>query len=287
MRVLKFADIRQLEPGEVIPSFRATIKKLYKFESKPDSKNPGQTWSYQFAVLAEGGDEIKCSFKNQPEFGREWEGAVIVVSCNQGDRGMTGIKRDIDDYDKKNIKPMISVTATAKIDEERGGANQAPAQAAPAPTQTQRSRQPEPPPESRRQERAPAQESRPATQQTRQPAPQNEPAAPQNTQTTQQRQRAKSEETPLKEQLSNYYDARKFAMRSANAMRINLNAAMWLADAYKKEHGLELSPEGVRAFAITMAIEMAKKIGIGMLPAMPLEDLLQKIEVEAKSQSAV
>lgn len=261
MRVLTIRDVEELGVDEIIPAVRGQIKKVFDYTSGTNNHGP---WSFQNLILKQGGSEIKVKLKLQSKFDSSWEGANIIIMCKEGNRGLTGVKRAVDDYKGAN-KPMIMVTETGIIEEDKAdqGGDEGPAE---QPQARQRSNQP--PTETRqRQEPARQRETQPE-----QPARQRE---------SQQEQRPSRSDPPnnppanrpppptpgsQEDQMECYRNARVLAGKMATALCLGFDAAVLVGKHVEAKHGVKLGAEQLEKLAVSVMISLDRADKVGGLP---------------------
>ena len=111
MRIVKLSDVPVLEDGEIIPSIRGTIVDVY--ERKTGSNDKGE-WSIQNATISGDGVKVDLKVHNRDDI-KPFKGKVVLISCKDGSKGLTGVYALHDTYGGKTTK-KVKLTATAVIE---------------------------------------------------------------------------------------------------------------------------------------------------------------------------
>lgn len=117
MREVPIADIYKLGHKEILPSVRGVLIELVPMKQDKNSKGP---WSIQKGVIRDSTGEIAVKFMNRfRELPQSLINREILISCKEGDRGMTGVYSYDDTYPGETSR-IVEVTATALIDDADG-----------------------------------------------------------------------------------------------------------------------------------------------------------------------
>lgn len=142
MRIVPINQIlTELQDGEVVPSVRGLITEVYDPNSGQNDNGP---WSFQNLKLKDQSGEIKVKLKDCEPVPKNMKGRTVVIACNDGPHGLTGVKASDDEYRGKTSR-ILWVTKSAHITL----ADEPQQQAAPAPQSkpaTQTGGQAKPPP---------------------------------------------------------------------------------------------------------------------------------------------
>src|SRR5215469_15507457 len=111
MRELTIQQINELDHGEIIPSFRATIAKIYDQKTGEGEYGP---WYLQNLIVTDGTDDISVTWCGFDPFDRGCRGQTFLFECHEGKKGLAGIKRDIREFNDK-IYEGIKITDSARI----------------------------------------------------------------------------------------------------------------------------------------------------------------------------
>lgn len=111
-RIVTLKEALAYDKGEIIPSVRGKLTALYDRNSGTNDRGE---WSIQNAELTDATGKIKLKITDRDALPKEWKGREVVLSCNDGNKGLTGLKADDDTYKGKTSK-IIKVTPSAHID---------------------------------------------------------------------------------------------------------------------------------------------------------------------------
>jgi len=100
-----------LGSGETVPAVKGTIKQV--FDQNKGTNSHGD-WKLQNIVLTDSAGEIKVKIADRDPIPGNWKGKLVCIECNDGGKGMTGIKAKDDEYRGK-VTRILSVTPTAHI----------------------------------------------------------------------------------------------------------------------------------------------------------------------------
>ncbi len=125
MRLIPIKDALTFSPEENVPSVRGKVKEIYK--PSTGSSDKGE-WSFQNLVIVDESGQIKVKLKDREPLPLDYKGRVILISCKEGDKGLSGVKIKEDEYRGK-IDKVLWVTPSATIDRVEGSAPAAPQQA--------------------------------------------------------------------------------------------------------------------------------------------------------------
>jgi hypothetical protein len=135
MRIVSIREVLALGAGETIPSVKGRVLEVFDRNSGTISKGPraGESWAIQNLRISDGTGEIKIMVKDREDaLPKSYKGRELVLSCNDGNKGLTGLKAQDDEYRGK-VERIIAVTKSAHIELADGAAAQnAPSIAAPA-----------------------------------------------------------------------------------------------------------------------------------------------------------
>ena len=111
MRVVTIAEVLAMGPDEIVPCVHGKITAI--FGAKAGTSDKGN-WSFQNGEIMDASDKIRITLKDRAVLGNEWKGKTVYITCKQGEKGMTGIKRKDEEY-RGQTKPILWVTPTAEI----------------------------------------------------------------------------------------------------------------------------------------------------------------------------
>lgn len=249
MRLIPIPTLLEMEEEEAVPAFRGTIKRVF---GRSTGSNDHGEWSLQNLIVTEPGAdkvEIKVKLKDQPEIPEKAKGRSLYVESNRGERGMTGIKIKVENYQGKPRK-YVHVTKTAAVTLlDRNAAN-------PAPNAGSEDRAPVGSPEE--QGEAPRAKAQPQN-----PAPQNPaPAAAAAPQNPPKSADGKPKRDPKQ------HEAELTLIQQANLWRRCLAVMHKTADDYFAATGERLDGETIRSGTSTLFIQGARD---GLYRSMPRE----------------
>jgi len=132
-RMISIADILNMGVGEIIPGLRAKIAKVQKQRIGEGANGP---WTMQLVTLKDGTGMIEAKLWNRDVYNANDVGAEFIFESTETQRGLSGLKRAIHEYQGKET-PQVDINGAADISPVSGHApTPAPAQpAAPAPQQ--------------------------------------------------------------------------------------------------------------------------------------------------------
>lgn len=133
MRIVNISDVLQYTAGETVPSVRGLVAGIF---ARTTGQNSNGDWSFQNLTLKDSTGEIKVKLKDCDELPLTLKGKQVILSCNEGQHGLTGVKAQDDEYRGK-VSRILWVTKSHHIEVVDGQQQQAPA-----------TRQSEPPPQS-------------------------------------------------------------------------------------------------------------------------------------------
>lgn len=130
-RIVSLADALKCDPKEQLPAVRGKVLKVGKYFSGQSAKGP---WSFQTVTLEDGGTKADVKFKGRDQFDGSAVGKVMFVVAHNGERGLTGVRAEEDEYNGK-ISRIVLVTPSAEVTFGQGNwgaSNDKPAAAAAA-----------------------------------------------------------------------------------------------------------------------------------------------------------
>lgn len=129
-RMISIADILNMSVGEIIPGFRAKIAKVQKQRSGEGANGP---WTMQLITLKDGTGAIEAKLWNRDNYTNADVGADFVFESTETQRGLSGLKRALHEYQGKET-PQVDINGAADISPVSGHSpNPAPAPIAQAP----------------------------------------------------------------------------------------------------------------------------------------------------------
>lgn len=234
MRIVPLQEVLKLDPGEVVPCVKARIKTIH--DRKTGTGQYG-AWSVQNIQLTDvSGVTIKAGVWNRPAIPSDWRGKIVVISSNEGKKGLAGVKVKEEEYRGQKNKSLE--VADSALFEVAGMPEDAPPSA--AATQT-------PPP---------AQNAAPAANGAQRQAHENGATEPP--------QRGPNPEDGIKL-------ARKCAGRHANALSIAFDAAWHVAGQFHQKTGVDLGNDAIKSMAVHICISMGRDGVIDGLPSGRME----------------
>ncbi len=133
MRIVTIKEVLGLGSGEVVPAVKGTIKNVY---DQNKGTNSHGDWKLQNLMLTDSTGEIKVKVADRDPIPANWKGRVVCIECNDGGKGLTGIKAKDDEYRGK-VSRILSVTPTAHMTLVEPGQAAQPAQQPAQPAQQQ------------------------------------------------------------------------------------------------------------------------------------------------------
>lgn len=113
MRVVPIAQCYELQAGEIVPSVRGVLKEVWDRNSGQNAKGD---WALQNLLLVdESGKDIKVKLQDRDAVPKTWKGREVYIYCNDGGKGLTGIKAKDDEYRGK-VSRILSVTPSAHVE---------------------------------------------------------------------------------------------------------------------------------------------------------------------------
>jgi hypothetical protein len=127
MRIVPIKEALAYGAGETVPSVRGRITDV----SKQIAGGQGEkAWKFQKLTIKDDSGEIVAKIWDRDPIPHTVKGQTAVLSCKEGDKGLTGIKAKEDDY--RGVKSTIlNITSTGIID-IGGGSAAAASETAPA-----------------------------------------------------------------------------------------------------------------------------------------------------------
>jgi hypothetical protein len=110
-RIVPLAEALKMDPGEQLPAIRGKVVKVGKYFSGESAKGP---WSFQTLVIDEGGTKADVKFKGRDQIAPDAVGKVAFVVANNGERGLTGLRVEDDEYNGKTTR-IVLVTPSAEL----------------------------------------------------------------------------------------------------------------------------------------------------------------------------
>ena len=215
-RMISIQDILNMGVGEIIPGLRAKIAKVQKQRTGEGANGP---WTMQLVTLKDGTGMIEAKMWNRDVYTNADVGAEFIFQSTETQRGLSGLKRAIHEYQGKET-PQVDINGAADISPVTGAAPATASAPAPAPS-------------------APAPQQRQAATSPRQQAP-----AP--------RQPATATGNPWSE-----VDA--VLLRQVNLRIRCEQAAIRVAEVLHAETGYAMEPDEIERRATTFYIELNRK----------------------------
>ncbi len=131
-RMISIQDILNMGVGEIIPGLRAKIAKVQKQRTGEGANGP---WTMQLVTLKDGTGIIEAKLWNRDVYTNADVGAEFIFESTETQRGLSGLKRAIHEYQGKET-PQVDINGAADIAPVTGAAT-APVPTAPAPQQRQ------------------------------------------------------------------------------------------------------------------------------------------------------
>lgn len=246
---------------EVVPGVRGRVLFVGKYSEGEIKKGAriGEKYQIQNIEVQDGTGKIKVMVNAHGPIEASWKGREIVICSHDGPKGLTGCYRDTDTYQDANA-PMIRCTASAEIDLAENA--QAPTASAPGATVA-----PAQPP-------APMPGYPPVAPPGPAPGPVQrndvlaaaQAAAAQAAADVVAKAAAAEKRAAAQNPLT---AARKGMMQSVNAALLSFDAAVFVANAVKEKHGLDLGPDAIERLAVSFLIEAGRRGFTTTLPTSP------------------
>lgn len=230
-RMISIQDILNMGVGEIIPGLRAKIAKVQKQRTGEGANGP---WTMQLVTLKDGTGIIEAKMWNRDVYTNADVGAEFIFESTETQRGLSGLKRAIHEYQGKET-PQVDINGAADISPVSGY------MAPPAPTPI--------PPE----RHAPAPQQRQAAPQQRQQAPYQLPPS------TAQR-RNDGTNPPNLSSGNPWSEVDAVLLRQVN-LRIRCEqAAIRVAEVLHVETGYAMEPDEIERRATAFYIELNRKL---------------------------
>ena len=110
MRIIPIADVFGMDHDDTVDAVCGTVTELFP---RKNGTNSNGEWSLQNLKLKDQTGEIQIQLKDRDALPQNFKGKAIIIHCNQGQKGKTGLKAKNDNY--KGPQRIISVTPTAHI----------------------------------------------------------------------------------------------------------------------------------------------------------------------------
>ncbi len=255
MRLVTLKEIAALEPGEIVPGFRAQIKEVKQPKSGQNEHGP---WTIQSLTLMDSTAIVQVKLFDAPAFTPQWVNAWIVVESSMNDKGkLSGIL--VSTYrDKKEIH--VKAKSGAVITQATDAPSNQPAATEPdrmPPPQTQ----PKP-----TQQAPPVQQAPPPVQTV---APEKQPAPKHN--------------GPSSDDVrQSIVSAKRRLGQAANGMILCYDATLYVVNEVSKAHpeltAAYFSPDIISKIAISFSIQLDRGLLITGLPTGPLDAWTKKAQ---------
>jgi hypothetical protein len=95
-----------------------------------NSSKTGEPWSLQNITIKDTTGEFRLVAKDRDAIPGTWKGKEFVIYCNEGEKGLTGLKIKEDKDKKGNVRNVLWFTGSGHIEEATDSAPQASAPAA-------------------------------------------------------------------------------------------------------------------------------------------------------------
>jgi len=118
-RIVALAEALKMDPGEQLPAIRGKVIKVGKYFSDESAKRP---WSFQTLVIEDGGTKADVKFKGRDQIALDAVGKVAFIVANNGERGLTGVRVEDDEYNGK-VTRIVLVTPSAELTFGKGDWN--------------------------------------------------------------------------------------------------------------------------------------------------------------------
>ena len=158
-RIVPLSEALTLDAGEQLPAIRGKVVKVGKYFQGESAKGP---WSFQTITLEDGAVKADVKMKGRDQIPGTVVGKVMFAVANNGERGLTGVRAEEDEYQGKKSR-LVLVTPSAEVTFGKGDW---PVGETPA---TEPDRREEPPAESNRETEAASRETEAAPAETSHP----------------------------------------------------------------------------------------------------------------------
>lgn len=112
MRLVSVKEALGYGSGEVIPSIKGRLSEVWPRKS---GTNANGEWSIQNLTIKDDGGELKLMVTGRDEIPKTHKGRLVYLSCKEGDKGMTGLKVEDEEYRGKTTR-KLKVTPSASVD---------------------------------------------------------------------------------------------------------------------------------------------------------------------------
>lgn len=105
--VTKVRELKSHADEQQVLCVRGTVTKLYDRKSGDGAKGP---WSFQNFTLKDGEDLFPVTLNNRDALPKNYKDKLVQISCRQGDKGWTGVKVKLNEYDNKDGDKVSTLT---------------------------------------------------------------------------------------------------------------------------------------------------------------------------------
>lgn len=115
--VTKVSALKSHDDEQQVLCVRGIVTKLYDRKAGEGTKGP---WSFQNFTLKDGEDLFPVTLNNRDALPKNFKDKLVQISCRQGDKGWTGVKVKLNEYDGKDGEKVSNlvlwVTKSAEIE---------------------------------------------------------------------------------------------------------------------------------------------------------------------------
>ena len=110
-RIVPLSEALRMDPGEQLPAIRGKVLKVGKYFQGQSAKGP---WSFQTITLEDGAVKADVKMKGRDQIPGTVVGKVMFAVANNGERGLTGVRAEEDEYQGKKSR-LVLVTPSAEV----------------------------------------------------------------------------------------------------------------------------------------------------------------------------
>lgn len=113
--VTPLSDIAAMAADTIVQCVRGKVTGLFKRIT--GQKKDGAAYSFENGTISGDGVEVRFTLNNCEPLDKNLKGKVVLICCNHGKHGWTGVKVKDDDYDGKTRK-ILWITPSGKVEIE-------------------------------------------------------------------------------------------------------------------------------------------------------------------------